>query len=92
MNKDFFASLDARSAAFAERETAESAQVEILLSTGRTFRVDKVIELDDAWFHADVTDVTDLDRRFSLAVPYWQIQQVTFVQPRKQMRHAGFVG
>lgn len=92
MNKDFFSSLDNRTAAFTDRGTAESTQVEILLATGRTYRVEKIIELDDAWLHADVTDVTDPDRTVSLAVPYWQIQQVMFVQPRKQMRHAGFVG
>lgn len=92
MNRDFFASLDARTAAFTERGSAETTQCEILLATGRTYRVEKVIELDDAWFHADVTDVADPDRVVSLAVPYWQIQQVMFVQPRKQLRHAGFVG
>lgn len=92
MNKDFFSTLDDRAAASAERGGAESTQVELLLATGRTYRVDKIIELDDAWLHADVTDLADLDRSVSMAIPYWQIQQVMFVEPRKRMRHAGFVG
>jgi hypothetical protein len=92
MNKDFFSTLEARAAAFSERGNAETTQVELTLGTGRTYKIEKIIELDDAWFHADVQDVADLDRTVSLAIPYWQIQQVLFVQPRKQMRHAGFVG
>lgn len=92
MNKDFFSNIDARAAAFSERGGAESAQIELHLANGRVYRVEKIVELDDAWLHADVTDLADLDRAFSIAIPYWQIHQVLFTQPRKQMRHAGFVG
>lgn len=91
MNKDFFASIDQRTAAFTEREGTEAAEVELLLGTGRTVRLERVVELNDAWFHADVVDMADPDRIVSLACPYWQIQQVSFVRPRKRLRHAGFV-
>ena len=91
MNRDFFTSIDQRTAAFTEREGSEGTEVELLLGTGRTVRLERVVELDDVWFHADVVDTADQDRVVSIAVPYWQIQQVTFVRPRKRLRHAGFV-
>lgn len=91
MNKDFFTSIEQRTNAFTEREGSDGAEVELLLGTGRTVRLERVVELDDAWFHADVVDTGDPDRIVSLACPYWQIQQVTFVRPRKRLRHAGFV-
>lgn len=92
MNKDFFASFEDRKAAFAKRAGIDGdVRAEVVLSTGRHFIIDSLVEAEENYVHLDVRDIAEDTVPLSIVMPYHQISFVQFTKP-KLRGHAGFVG
>lgn len=91
MNKDFFENLEKHQADFNGRlENPENVRTELVLTTGRAFVVDKVVEASDTWVQLDGLDPADEETPLSLVVPYHQIGHVAFVKRKSKGRSTGF--
>lgn len=93
MDKDFFATFEQRKKDFAERAGIQDpVRAEMVLTTGRIYVVETIVETADAWLHIDGRDTADEAIPVSLVLPYHQISHVLFVKPKVRMRQAGFAG
>ena len=91
MNKDFFASFEDRKAGFAKRANIDGdVRAEVVLSTGRHFIIDGLVEAEESFVHLDVRDIAEDSVPLSIVMPYHQISYVQFTKA-KQRGHAGFV-
>jgi hypothetical protein len=92
MNKDFFSSFEDRKKGFAERAGIQGdVRAEVVLNSGRTFIVDRVVEAAENFVHLDAREISDDTLPLSIVAVYHQISFVQFVKPKERMRHAGFV-
>jgi len=92
MNKDFFSSLDDRKKAFAGRASIEGEiRAEIVLNSGRTFIIDRVVDAAEDFVHLDAREISDDTAPVSIVAVYHQISFVQFIKHKERMRHAGFV-
>lgn len=90
MNKDLFESLPARAKDFASRAgLGEEVRVEVVMTTGRTFVLESVVDAADGHVQFDGWDPGAEDQRVSIVAPYYQIGSVLMMRPRKA-REAGF--
>lgn len=91
MNKAFFDELEARRREFSERAGFPTeARTELLLNSGSSYVVERIVEAADGWVQLDVRNAADESDLVCLSLPYYQINQVTFVKPKQSPRQAGF--
>jgi len=93
MDKNFFENIDARKKEAAGRAgIGDEVRAVLVLGSGRSLVLDKVVEAADGWIQLDAHDTEDEDRPMSVVMPYYQIQAVVFEKPRPRSRHPGFSG
>lgn len=94
MDKDFFSSVEDRRDAFAERAglSADQVRAELLLGSGRTYVLDRVVEAADGWVHLDVREVDEPETVVSVVLPYYHVTHVYFVKSKSRIPRAGFGG
>lgn len=91
MDKALFESLAERAKEFGRRtEIGEDVRVEVVLVTGRTVVLERVVECGDGFVQFDAWDPAAEDQRISLVAPYHQIGAVLLMRPKRQPRGAGF--
>lgn len=89
MNKEFFSSFDERKNDFATRNAITGdVHAELMLSTGRVFVVNRVIEATSDWVSIEGHDIDDLTST-GLVLPYYQITHISLMKSKPQ-RMAGF--
>ena len=93
MNRELFQRFDNLKREFGERAQIEGEiYAELALATGRSFVVQKVVDIQDSFVQVDARDLADPDERaLSLVVPYFQINFIQFSKHKPRLRQAGFV-
>lgn len=93
MDRDFFATFEQRKRDFAGRAGIQDpVRAEMVLTTGRIYVIETVVETADSWLHVDGRDTAEETTPVSLVLPYHQISHVVFLKPKVRMRQAGFAG
>lgn len=92
MDEHVFTSLEDRRKAYADRAgiPLEEARAELLLGSGRTYHLDRVIETGSGWVHIDVREIDDDTIVHSLVLPYYQITHVLMKRLKTKIPQAGF--
>lgn len=90
MNNDFFSSLEQRTKDFAGRtQVGDHVKIEVVLTSGRTYVLQAVVEATEAWLQFDGHEASVEDVPVSLSLPYHQISHVIFSK-QKARGTAGF--
>jgi hypothetical protein len=93
MDKAFFENIEQRKKEAADRTgLGDDVRAVLILGSGRSLVLDRVVEAGDAWIHVDGHDAEEEDRPMSVVMPYYQIAAVVFDKQRPRSRHPGFSG